>query len=90
MKTWAERVATAESSKCGHYGGCGCAAFQGCCMECPLPASACDRPSGWGHKHNLLRDDEMRELKRGGVPVQDIANKFSMSRRNTFRVLAGG
>ena len=62
MRTWAERVMVAEVTECGHLGGCGCEAYQGCCVGCPLPSYACDYP------FNYIRDIQMRELKQRGIP----------------------
>lgn len=91
MSSWAERVAVAEAGRaCGHYGGCGCDAHKGCCAECPFPDCIHDAPFYRNRKRagNLLRDTQMRGLRRGGMPVRDIADRFSLSARNTFRILA--
>lgn len=90
MLPWADRVRVAETSKCGHYGGCGCTANWGCCEQCPLSECHLDNPSHHRNHNNVVRDIQMRELNQGGMPVQELASRFSMSYRNAVRIISEG
>ena len=90
MLPWADRIRAAETSGCGHYGGCGCTAYQGCCERCPLPVCHLDNPSHQRRHNNSARDVQMRGLSREGMPVIELAGRFGMSKRNAIRILTEG
>ena len=57
------------------------------CLTCPLPRCRYDEPGGLRALVNSYRDGKMLELRLEGVPVEDIAERFSVSRRTVFRIL---
>ena len=70
----------------------GCDLFASC-LTCPLPRCRYDVPGGARTMLNRVRDQEIRRLRLdAGLPVDEIAGRFGVSRRTVFRVLqrAGG
>ncbi|HSP56633.1 MAG TPA: helix-turn-helix domain-containing protein [Dehalococcoidia bacterium] len=59
------------------------------CFACPLPRCRYEEPGGLRAVLNQMRDSEILALKRAGVPVEDLALRFQVSRRTVFRVLEG-
>ena len=57
------------------------------CLTCPLPRCRYEEPGGLKGMLNGMRDREIVALKSKGVPVEDIADQFQISRRTIFRVL---
>lgn len=58
------------------------------CLTCPLPHCRYDVPGGARAMLNRVRDGEIRYLRRDlGLPVDEIAQRFRISRRTVFRVL---
>lgn len=59
------------------------------CFTCPLPRCRYEEPGGLRAVLNQLRDNQILTLKQAGVPVEDLAVRFQVSRRTVFRVLEG-
>jgi hypothetical protein len=59
------------------------------CFACPLPRCRYEEPGGLRAVLNQMRDSEILALKQAGVPVEDLALRFQVSRRTVFRVLEG-
>ncbi len=59
------------------------------CFTCPLPRCRYEEPGGLRAVLNQMRDSEILALKQQGVPVEDLALRFQVSRRTVFRVLEG-
>lgn len=58
------------------------------CLNCPLPLCRYDLPGGVRRQRLRTRDDAIIRLRRvGGLPVEEIARRFGLSRRSVFRVL---
>jgi hypothetical protein len=65
----------------------GCDLFASC-LTCPLPRCRYDEPGGARTMLNRVRDEEMRRLHlERGLPVDEIAVRYRVSRRTVFRVL---
>ena len=68
----------------------GCDLFASC-LRCPLPRCRYDEPGGARALLNRARDREIRLLKiDSGLPVDEIARRFGVSRRTVFRALERG
>lgn len=66
----------------------GCDLFPSC-LSCPLPRCRYDVPGGVRALLNRERDHQMRVLKEDtGLTVDEIAERFQVSRRTVFRALA--
>lgn len=59
------------------------------CFTCPLPRCRYEEPGGLRAVLNQMRDSEILALRQAGVPVEDLALRFQVSRRTVFRVLEG-
>lgn len=59
------------------------------CFSCPLPRCRYEEPGGLRAVLNRMRDNEILALRQAGVPVEDLALRFQVSRRTVFRVLEG-
>ncbi len=59
------------------------------CFTCPLPRCRYEEPGGLRAVLNELRDREILALKQDGMPVEELADRFQVSRRTVFRVLEG-
>lgn len=59
------------------------------CLTCPLPRCRYEEPGGLRAILNDRRDRQIVALRLRGVPVDDLAGRFHISRRTVFRVLAG-
>ncbi|HET9477022.1 MAG TPA: helix-turn-helix domain-containing protein [Dehalococcoidia bacterium] len=59
------------------------------CFTCPLPRCRYEEPGGLRAVLNQMRDDQIMALKQAGVPIEDLALRFQVSRRTVFRVLEG-
>ncbi len=57
------------------------------CLTCPLPRCRYDAPGGLRTLLNAYRDRRIIELRQGGIEVEELARRFSVSRRTVFRVL---
>ena len=57
------------------------------CLSCPLPRCRYEEPGGLRALLNAYRDRQIVRLRLKGVPVDDLAGRFSVSRRTVFRVL---
>ena len=66
----------------------GCS-ISGSCFTCPLPRCRYEEPGGLRAVLNELRDREILALKQDGMPVEELADRFQVSRRTVFRVLEG-
>ena len=65
----------------------GCDVFPSC-LSCPLPRCRYDEPGGVRALLNRHRDREIRRLgHEHGLPVDEIARRFLVSRRTVFRAL---
>ena len=58
------------------------------CLSCPLPRCRYDEPGGLRSLLNSYRDQEVLALRHDGLPVEEIARRFRLSRRTVFRILA--
>ncbi len=57
------------------------------CLSCPLPRCRYEEPGGLRALLNEYRDRQIIRLRRKGVPVEELAGRFGISRRTVFRVL---
>ncbi len=68
----------------------GCDLFASC-LTCPLPRCRYDEPGGVRAMLNRERDHQMRVLRDdAGLTVDEIADRFQVSRRTVFRALSTG
>lgn len=58
------------------------------CLTCPLPRCRYDEPGGLRALLNEYRGQQMLALRRQGATVDALAQRFRLSRRTVFRVLA--
>jgi hypothetical protein len=58
------------------------------CLTCPLPRCRYDEPGGVRAMLNGYRDQQIAALRRDGAPVDQIAERYSLSRRTVFRILS--
>jgi hypothetical protein len=58
------------------------------CLTCPLPRCRYDEPGGARAMLNAFRDERIAELRREGAPVDEIADRYGLSRRTVFRILS--
>jgi len=67
----------------------GCDLFASC-LTCPLPRCRYDEPGGVRAMLNRERDHQIRALREDPtLSVDDIADRFGVSRRTVFRALQG-
>lgn len=67
----------------------GCDLFVSC-LTCPLPRCRYDEPGGVRAMLNRERDHQIRALREDPtLSVDDIADRFGVSRRTVFRALQG-
>ena len=57
------------------------------CLTCPLPRCRYEEPGGLRALLNKTRDAQIVAQRATGVPVAELATRFSVSRRTVFRVL---
>ena len=57
------------------------------CLTCPLPRCRYEEPGGLRALLNKTRDKRIVAQRATGVPVAELAARFSVSRRTVFRVL---
>lgn len=57
------------------------------CLTCPLPRCRYDEPGGLRALLNAYRDQQIIALRGDGAPVDQIAQRYSLSRRTVFRIL---
>ena len=69
-----------------HYQDDGCDLFPSC-LRCPLTRCRYDDPGRQTGKG--LRNAEMACLRRAGVSVGELAERFGVSRRTVYRIIAG-
>ncbi len=68
----------------------GCDLFPSC-LSCPLPRCRYDVPGGVRALLNQERDHQIRVLRDdAGLSVDEIAERFQVSRRTVFRALSPG
>ncbi len=72
-----------------HYRDGGCDVHPQC-LTCPLPRCRYDEPGGLRAMLNAYRDQQVAALRRDGEQVDQIAERFSLSRRTVFRILSHG
>lgn len=58
------------------------------CLTCPLPRCRYDEPGGLRAMLNAYRDQQIVALRSDGAPVDQIAERYSLSRRTVFRILS--
>jgi hypothetical protein len=58
------------------------------CLTCPLPRCRYDEPGGLRAMLNAFRDERIVALRRDGAPVDEIAQRYNLSRRTVFRILS--
>ena len=73
---------------CGHLTPCGCHHWRECCTACPYPD--CIRFTGQQGRHtaNIPRNAAIATARRSGAAVDDICDRFHLSKRRVFRILA--
>jgi len=69
-----------------HYRDEGCELHPSC-LDCPLPSCRHDQPGGAQRRIKRLRDSEVRRLRRRGHSVQELAQRFGVSRRTIHRIM---
>ena len=57
------------------------------CFTCPLPRCRYEEPGGLRALLNEQRDRQIIQLRLKGVPVDELADHFGVSRRTVFRVI---
>lgn len=57
------------------------------CLTCPLPRCRYEEPGGLKAMLNGMRDRQIVSLRTRGIPVEEIADRFGVSRRTIFRIL---
>lgn len=57
------------------------------CLTCPLPRCRYEEPGGLRALVNARRDEQIVQLRLKGMPVEDLAGRFGVSRRTVFRIL---
>jgi transposase-like protein len=57
------------------------------CLTCPLPRCRYEDPGGLKGMLNGMRDREIVRMRSQGIPIEDIADEFGVSRRTVFRVI---
>jgi Helix-turn-helix domain of resolvase len=57
------------------------------CLTCPLPRCRYEDPGGLKGMLNGMRDREIVRMRERGMPIEEIADEFGVSRRTVFRVL---
>jgi len=57
------------------------------CLTCPLPRCRYEKPGGLRALLNESRDREIVQLRLKGMPVEELAGRFGISRRTVFRVI---
>lgn len=70
-----------------HYRDDGCDIHPHC-LTCPLPRCRYDEPGGVRALLNSYRDQRIASLRGEGASVDEIAERFELSRRTVFRVLS--
>ncbi len=60
------------------------------CLTCPLPRCRYDEPGGVRAMLNAYRDQQIAALRHDGAPVDQIAERYRLSRRTVFRILSQG
>ena len=58
------------------------------CLTCPLPRCRYDEPGGLRAMLNAYRDEQIAAQRREGAPVDEIAERYGLSRRTVFRILS--
>ncbi|OGO46150.1 MAG: hypothetical protein A2W34_06485, partial [Chloroflexi bacterium RBG_16_64_32] len=51
------------------------------CLTCPLPRCRYDEPGGLRAMLNAYRDEQIAAQRREGAPVDEIAERYGLSRR---------
>ena len=77
-------------SECGHVGVCGCVhpRVAHCCFACPLVRCRYDEPGGVRAIRHETRNPQIVALYREGVDIDRLAERFKLSRRSVFSVVA--
>ena len=70
-----------------HYRDDGCDIHPHC-LTCPLPRCRYDEPGGLRAMLNSYRDERIVALRRQGAAVDEIAERYALSRRTVFRILS--
>ncbi len=58
------------------------------CLTCPLPRCRYDEPGGLRAMLNTYRDQQILAQRGDGAPVDQIAERYRLSRRTVFRILS--
>ncbi len=58
------------------------------CLTCPLPRCRYDEPGGVRAMLNAYRDEQIVAQRHDGAPVDQIAERYRLSRRTVFRILS--
>jgi hypothetical protein len=57
------------------------------CLTCPLPRCRYEEKGGLRGMMNAMRDEAMVNARIAGASIDDLAEKFGVSKRTVFRVL---
>ena len=75
-------------TSCGHFGGCGCAAHHGCCLDCPfLTCSLGLGRADYEESTNpiMKRVEEAAALNVRGLSATSAARALGVSTRTVYR-----
>lgn len=81
-----ERVRADALPEYTHYRDDGCEVNPSC-LTCPLPRCRYEEPGGLRGLLNGYRDRQIVEMRMSGTPVEELAERFGVSRRTVFRIL---
>ena len=84
----AARVRRPERHDPRYYEDTGCILGPSC-LACPLPVCIHDVPGGFGAVRRVVRDAAIRQRRRDGDCVPDIAADLDVSARTVLRVVEG-
>lgn len=57
------------------------------CLHCPLPRCRYETPGGAPAYFRVLRNAGIRQRRREGMGINELAEMFGVSRRSVFRAL---
>lgn len=59
------------------------------CLTCPLPRCRYEEPGGLRAILNAQRDAKIHGMRQTGASVEELAERFELSKRTIFRILEG-
>jgi hypothetical protein len=81
------RVRTDSLPEFTRYRDDGCS-VSASCLDGPLPRCRYEEPGGLRALMNEHRDRQILDLRARGVSVEELADRFGVSRRTIFRVIS--